>query len=61
MSDWNEQAAPNNNLSPKTIRTSKLVGQKGADTHTFSEELADGGERDDLINKQLKSHQPGMG
>lgn len=61
MSDWNEQAAPNNNLSPKTIRTSKLVGQKSPNSHEFSEELADGGERDDLINKQLKSHQPGMG
>lgn len=59
MSDWNEQAAPNNNLSPKTIRTSKLVGKNN--TPEFSEELADGGERDDIINKQLKSHQPGMG
>lgn len=25
MADWNEQAAPNNNLPSKTIRTSKLV------------------------------------
>jgi hypothetical protein len=24
MSDWNEQAAPNNNLPAKTIRSSKL-------------------------------------
>ncbi len=28
MADWNEQAAPNNNLPSKTIRTSKLVGSK---------------------------------
>ena len=61
MSDWNEQGAPNNNLSPKTIRTSKLVGKQPSNTHEFSEELADGGERDDVINKQLKRHQPGMG
>ncbi|MDQ0230375.1 hypothetical protein J2S19_001629 [Metabacillus malikii] len=27
MSDWNEQAAPNNNLSARTLRTSKLVDQ----------------------------------
>jgi hypothetical protein len=61
MSDWNEQGAPNNNLSPKTIRTSKLVGKEPSNTHEFSEELADAGERDDIINKQLKRHQPGMG
>jgi hypothetical protein len=52
MSDWNQQAAPNNNLSPKTIRTSKFVGKKGE--QEFSEELSDGGERDQVIQKQEK-------
>jgi hypothetical protein len=61
MSDWNEQSAPNNNLNPATIRTSKLVGKKGLQEHEFSEELSDGGERDDVIQKQLKNRQPGMG
>jgi hypothetical protein len=61
MSDWNEQGAPNNNLNPVTLRSSKIVGKKGLKEHAFSEELSDGGERDDLIEKQLKSRQPGMG
>lgn len=61
MSDWNEQSAPNNNLHPATIRTSRLVGKKGLRESEFSEELSDGGERDDLIQKQLKKRQPGMG
>ncbi|WP_158553431.1 hypothetical protein [Peribacillus saganii] len=30
MSDWNEQAAPNNNLGSSTLRTAKTpVGSKG--------------------------------
>jgi hypothetical protein len=62
MSDWNEQGAPNNNLQSETIQTSKLVGKKGQATkdHEFSEELSDGGERDDAIRKQLKRRQPSM-
>lgn len=47
MSGWNKEAAPNNNLSPKTISSSKLIGQRGK--RTFSEELSDSGERDQLI------------
>lgn len=51
MGKWNEQAAPNNNLSPKTIKTSEmLLGQKA--DHEFSEELSDGGERDKFIHDQ---------
>lgn len=61
MSDWNEQAAPNNNLQSETIQNSRLVGKKGlTQYHEFSEELSDGGERDKAIEKQLKRRQPGM-
>ncbi|MBS4211518.1 MULTISPECIES: hypothetical protein [Neobacillus] len=50
MGKWNEQAAPNNNLHPKTIKTSNLVQ---SDTgYGFSEELSDGGERDEYIERQ---------
>jgi hypothetical protein len=54
MSDWNQQAAPNNNLSPKTIRTSKFVGKQ--DQHEFSEELSDGGERNEMIKGQSRNN-----
>ncbi|MGX6441772.1 hypothetical protein ACWM35_00880 [Neobacillus sp. K501] len=48
MGKWNEQAAPNNNLPPKTIKSSDmLLGEKAE--HEFSEELSDGGERDKFI------------
>ena len=60
MSKWNEESAPNNNLSAGTIASSKLVGKEGLEVHEFSEELADGGERDKAIEKQLKQQQPGM-
>lgn len=61
MGKWNEEGAPNNNLSAETIASSKLVGKPGLQVqeHEFSEELADGGERDKAIEKQLKEHQPG--
>ncbi|MHC0037006.1 hypothetical protein [Pseudoneobacillus sp. C159] len=39
MSDWNEQAAPNNNLTAATIQTSKLVRKKGQTTTEFSTDL----------------------
>lgn len=48
MGKWNKQAAPNNNLPPDTIRSSELLLGKKAD-HEFSEELSDGGERDQNI------------
>lgn len=49
MTDWNKQAAPNNNLSAKTIRSSKLLGEQ--DEHEFSEELSDNGERNQIIQQ----------
>nr|WP_263327604.1 hypothetical protein [Neobacillus sp. Marseille-Q6967] len=52
MAKWNEQGAPNNNLSPKTIRTSKMFLGEKAD-HEFSEELSDGGERNEIIDDQI--------
>ncbi|MED4224327.1 hypothetical protein [Neobacillus cucumis] len=53
MSDWNEQAAPNNNLPPKTLKTGELTGK--ASEHEFSEELSDGGERDQMIQRLKKN------
>ncbi|GHH96732.1 hypothetical protein [Neobacillus kokaensis] len=50
MGEWNEQAAPNNNLPPKTLKTGKFLGKQP--NHEFSEELSDGGERDQYIKKQ---------
>lgn len=54
MSDWNEQAAPNNNLSSTTIRTSKIAGRQ--DNKQFSEELSDDGERNNNIKIQTLKH-----
>lgn len=50
MSDWNEQAAPNNNIPPRTVKPYELLNQKKE--HEFSEELSDGGERDQYIQQQ---------
>lgn len=47
MGKWNEQAAPNNNLPSKTIKQGELVGNEAK--HEFSEELSDGGERNQNI------------
>lgn len=40
MGQWNEQAAPNNNLPPKTIKSSEMLLGKKAN-HEFSEELSE--------------------
>lgn len=50
MGKWNEEAAPNNNLSESELRNSKLAPE-----HEFSEELADGGERDEFIKQQERN------
>lgn len=52
MGKWNEQAAPNNNLPSAMIKSSKLVGV--INEHEFSEELADGGERNEIIKHSKK-------
>ncbi|MBM6617655.1 hypothetical protein [Bacillus suaedaesalsae] len=46
MKKWNEQAAPNNNLSSADIENSNLPNE-----HEFSEELSDGMERNEAIEK----------
>ena len=58
MGKWNEQSAPNNNINSKTIRTSNLVGKEAE--ALFSEELSDGGERDQNIKRQVRNHQKDM-
>ncbi|MFC3885792.1 hypothetical protein ACFOU2_20865 [Bacillus songklensis] len=55
MGTWNNEAAPNNNLPAAVIRSSKLVSRKKQAGHEFSEELADGGERDEAIEHQRKN------
>ncbi|MDQ0972006.1 hypothetical protein QFZ31_001884 [Neobacillus niacini] len=52
MSDWNEQAAPNNNIPARIVRPFERRDQNV--NHEFSEELSDGGERDEFIQKQKK-------
>ncbi|KGX90437.1 hypothetical protein [Pontibacillus marinus] len=43
---WNEEAAMNNNLSAETYEN---------EDHEFAEELADGGERNQMAEKQAKA------
>jgi hypothetical protein len=59
MNDWNEQGAPNNNLTSATIRTSKLVGKEGL--HSNESVETGEGKKDDKLEKQLLRRQPGMG
>jgi hypothetical protein len=65
MSDWNEQAAPNNNIPSETIRTSKLVGSKEGlqssvnNSENVSELSTIDKDGEDLA-KHLLSRQPGM-
>ncbi|MBU9714837.1 hypothetical protein [Evansella tamaricis] len=54
MVKWNEEAAPNLNLKPLTLKTSKFIGKDDKKNHEFSEELADGGERDEIIEQQIR-------
>ncbi|MBS4191405.1 hypothetical protein KHA94_14540 [Bacillus sp. FJAT-49705] len=46
---WNEEAAPNNNLTSKELRAAKQKNKKYE--HEFSEELSDGGERNERFLK----------
>jgi hypothetical protein len=66
MSDWNEQAAPNNNTPSETIRTSKLIGKEGLQASSnlnnsegVTEMSSTDKDREDLA-KHLLSRQPGM-
>ncbi|WP_442599857.1 hypothetical protein [Neobacillus sp. D3-1R] len=64
MSDWNEQAAANNNLNSATIKSSKLVGKEGVtasvDTSEVSTEMPTEGKDAEYLQKHLLSRQPGM-
>lgn len=66
MSDWNEQAAPNNNNPSNTIRTSKFIGKEGLqasanvnNSDALTEVTSKDKDGDDLTN-HLLSRQPGM-
>ena len=61
MTDWNEQGAPNNNLSSATIRTSKLIGKQGLESKQSSSGQTGEEKGDNLVEKQLLRRQPGMG
>lgn len=52
MSKLNHEAAPNNNLTAGDIKASNIG--KEENEHPFSEELSDGGERNELIDKLEK-------
>jgi hypothetical protein len=61
MNDWNEQGAPNNNLTSATIQTSKLVGKEGLQSEGKEESQNLPNKKDDIVEKQLLRRQPGMG
>ncbi|MCT8138118.1 hypothetical protein H1D32_10335 [Anaerobacillus sp. CMMVII] len=50
MSKLNHEAAPNNNVTPGDIKASKRANP--TEDHEFSEELSDGGERNEMIKQQ---------
>ncbi|WP_186306444.1 hypothetical protein [Siminovitchia fortis] len=49
MEKLNEEAAPNNNMTRADI---KYAWKKSKENHEFSEELADGGERNERYKGQ---------
>ncbi|WP_246944002.1 hypothetical protein [Bacillus pinisoli] len=52
MDKWNNQSAPNNNLTSADIAVSELLNE-----HEFTEELSDGMERDQNIKEIQKKRQ----
>ncbi|MGE6261043.1 hypothetical protein ACQKCU_24745 [Heyndrickxia sporothermodurans] len=50
MKKWNEEAALNNNLHSIELQRSISINSKSHNhEHEFSEELSDGGERNEII------------
>ncbi|WP_185830848.1 hypothetical protein [Siminovitchia terrae] len=49
MKKWNEEAVPNNNMTSADI---EYTIRKNKENQEFSEELADGGERNERYEKQ---------
>lgn len=54
MKKWNEEGVPNLNLTSTELKASKLVSKKEVKDHEFSEELADGGERNETIEDLIQ-------
>ncbi|MDQ0214054.1 hypothetical protein J2S13_000449 [Oikeobacillus pervagus] len=54
MGKWNEEAAPNNQMHSSVIRSSKLIEDKKEEKRGFQEALSDGGERNEIIEQQIK-------
>ncbi|MEK4030937.1 hypothetical protein MKZ02_20670 [Pseudobacillus sp. FSL P4-0506] len=55
MGEWNEQAAPNNNMDSSEIK--KAFRKNKQQPVEFSEELADGGERNKRFEERKNKKQ----
>jgi len=55
MGKRNRQPAPNPAVSLKEIKSTEFDSPKPETIHEFSEELSDGGERNEMITKQQKN------
>jgi hypothetical protein len=47
-----KESLPNHNVSSNEIQSTKFVSTKQETDHEFSEELSDGGERNEIITIQ---------
>ncbi|NYV66962.1 MULTISPECIES: hypothetical protein [Bacillaceae] len=56
MGKWNEEAAPNNNLNTVEMKSRKRTNPEQNHIHEFSEELSDGGERNQAIEQFQKKN-----
>lgn len=56
MGKWYEEAAPNNNLNTVEMKSRKRTKPEQNDIHEFSEELSDGGERNQVIEQLQKRY-----
>lgn len=56
MGKRNKQHAQNRYVSSKEIKATKLFSEKPETIHEFSEELSDGGERNEIITRQQKDN-----
>lgn len=52
MGKMNKKSTPNKNVSSNENRFANYVSANQEPAHEFSEELADGGERNEIITKQ---------
>jgi hypothetical protein len=52
MGKKNNKSVPNNNLPITEFQATKIDENKQETDHEFSEELSDGGERNEIIKKQ---------